>query len=180
MIPGENRGDKNFFKNSCNYQLIYCNFVAENFLDMESTHNVMKEWGSILQEVYRAFKKRSESEQFGDIKLSADQFGLLHYIHIKTEEVIQQDMAEMMGKDKSAILRLTDSLEERGLVRRVTDLKDRRKNCLMVTKTGLQVLEQKKKILEKLSERLYSGISEEDLSVLFNVTRMIKNNAEKL
>jgi MarR family transcriptional regulator, transcriptional regulator for hemolysin len=45
-------------------------------------------------------------------------------------------MADMIGKNKSTILRLINSLETKGLVRRVVDFKDRRKNYLMVTKKG--------------------------------------------
>jgi len=147
---------------------------------METQQLRMQEWMNMIREVFRVFKKRIESIQDENIKLSTDQFGLLHNITIKSEEVIQQDMAEIMCKDKSAILRLIDSLEHKGLVRRVTDLKDRRKNYLMVTKSGHQVLDYYKEILSELLQGMYKGITQEEIETFNNVIRKIKINAEKL
>jgi len=92
----------------------------------------------MMNEMFRVLKKRTGER--AEIKLTIEQFGLLHAINMKNEDVIQQDMADIMGKDKSAIYRVIDSLEEKELVRRVVDKNDRRKNFLMVTKKGEAVI----------------------------------------
>jgi len=134
--------------------------------------------GRMMHMMFHVLKKRT-SEQ-ADVKLTIEQFGLLHAISMKEDDVIQKDMAEIMGKDKSAILRLIDTLEKNELVRRVVDVNDRRKNYLMVTKRGERVIKQYLEIELTLTYELQLGLTEADLSAFYKVINHIKNNAEKL
>jgi MarR family transcriptional regulator, transcriptional regulator for hemolysin len=134
--------------------------------------------GRMFREMFRVLKKRT-GEQDG-MKPTIEQFGLLHAISMKEDDVIQKDMADILGKDKSAILRLIDSLEEKELVRRVVDTNDRRKNCLMVTKKGERVIKQFLKIEIELMEELQQGLTASDMETFYKVINHIKNNAEKL
>lgn len=138
------------------------------------------ELGRMMHEVFRVFKKRSDNLQDAEIRISTEQFSLLHALSQKEEEVIQKDMAEMMGKDKSAILRMIDSLEEKGLVRRVAAIEDRRKNYLMVTKAGYRVIDQYMKIVFDLMKDLQEGLSQEDIDTFHKVVNLTRGNAEKL
>jgi MarR family transcriptional regulator, transcriptional regulator for hemolysin len=132
----------------------------------------------MMHEMFRVLKKRTS--EIAETILTIEQFGLLHAINIKNEDVIQQDMADIMGKDKSAIYRVIDSLEEKELVRRVVDKNDRRKNILMVTKKGEAVIEQYLEIEYKLVKELEEGLCESDIDTFYNVVNHFKNNAEKL
>jgi MarR family transcriptional regulator, transcriptional regulator for hemolysin len=132
----------------------------------------------MMHEMFRVLKKRTG--EIAEIKLTIEQFGLLHAINMKNVDVIQQDMADIMGKDKSAIYRVIDSLEEKELVRRVVDKNDRRKNFLMVTKKGEAVIEQYLEIEYKLINELEEGLSETDIETFYRVVNNIKNKAEKL
>jgi len=134
--------------------------------------------GRMMHEMFRVLKKRTG--EVAEIKLTIEQFGLLHAINMKDEDVIQQDMAEIMGKDKSAIYRVIDSLEEKELVRRVVDKNDRRKNFLMVTKKGETVIEQYLEIEYKLNCELKEGIDKSDIDAFYNVVNHFRNKAEKL
>jgi len=134
--------------------------------------------GRMMHEMFRVLKKRTGEKT--EAKLTIEQFGLLHAIKMKEDDVIQKDMAEIMGKDKSAILRLIDSLEEKELVRRVVDTNDRRKNFLMVTKKGEKVIEQGLKIEFELMEELRNGLSKSDLNTFYKVIDHIRSKAEKL
>jgi len=134
--------------------------------------------GKMIHEVFRVFKKRTGEQS--EIKLTIEQFGLLHAINMKEEDVIQQDMADIMGKDKSAILRIIDSLEEKELIRRVVDTNDRRKNYLMVTKKGERTIEQYMSINFKLIEELQQGLALSDVNTFYKVVNHIKSKAEQL
>ncbi len=147
---------------------------------MESQSISLLELGKMMHEVFRVFKRRSEEQTQVEVKISTEQFGLLRAICIKEEDVIQKDMAEMMGKDKSAILRLIDSLEEKELVRRVVDLKDRRKNYLMVTKTGYRVIDQYMKIIQELMVEIQQGLPQSEIETFHKVIDHIKSNVKKL
>lgn len=92
--------------------------------------------GRTLAEYFRSLRKRIG--ETSDMRLSPEQLGLLYALSKEDEEVIQQKMAEKLGKDKSAVLRTIDSLESKDLVRRIPSQNDRRKNQLFVTKKARQ------------------------------------------
>jgi len=136
--------------------------------------------GKMMHLVFRVLKKRAAERMDEALRLSTEQFGILYAITLREEEVIQKDLAEMMGKDKSVVLRLVDSLEEKELVRRVVDLKDRRKNYLMVTKTGDRVMKQYLEIFSELEGEIQQGIPEPDIEVFRKVVNHILKKAETL
>jgi MarR family transcriptional regulator, transcriptional regulator for hemolysin len=147
---------------------------------MEKQYIAIMDLGKLMREIFRVFKKRIGEQGEEEIRITAEQFHLLHAINLKEDEVIQKDIAEIMGKDKSAILRLIDSLEEKELVRRVTDKNDRRKNYLMVTKSGEKVITQYRKMAHAVMEDIQQGLSADDLNAFHRIVNHIKSNAEKL
>jgi MarR family transcriptional regulator, transcriptional regulator for hemolysin len=132
----------------------------------------------MIHEVFRALKKRI-SEQT-EAKLTGEQFGLLYAISRKAEEVTQKDMAELMCKDQSAILRMIDLLEAKELLRRVVDKTDRRKNQIMVTKKGERAIELYLEIEFQLTEELQQGLSQAELDMFYKVIHHIQTRAKQL
>jgi len=131
-----------------------------------------------MREVVRVLKKRIAEQ--ADIKLTIEQIGLLLVIFMHKEEVIQQELACSMGKDKSAILRTIDMIEAKELVKRVSDTTDRRKKYLMITKKGERVIEQYMKIEEELTTKIQIGLTEEEITIFYKVVDHIKANAKTL
>ncbi|MCE5346730.1 MAG: MarR family transcriptional regulator [Bacteroidales bacterium] len=134
--------------------------------------------GQMTTEMFRVLKKRTGEQP--NTKLTVEQFALLYAINNQKDDAIQQDMANFMGKDKSTILRLTDILEEKELLRRVVDTKDRRKNYLMVTKKGEVVISEYLKVEFQLIEELLKGLSKSEIEVFCKVVNHIKNSAQEL
>jgi MarR family transcriptional regulator for hemolysin len=134
--------------------------------------------GSMMREVVRLLKKRITEQ--ADIKLTIEQIGLLLVIYMQKEEVIQQELACSMGKDKSAILRTIDMIEAKDLVKRVSDTADRRKKYLMITKKGERVIEQYMVIEHDLTTQLQEGLTEEDIATFYKVVNHIKTNAKAI
>lgn len=132
----------------------------------------------ILEDMFHAIKKRIKYQAELKLKITTEQFKLLHAIDQKKDEVIQKDMADMMGKNKSTILRLIDSLETKGLVKRVADTKDRRKNYLMVTKKGKEIIKQYECILKLIIEDLEQGLTVSELNTFYKVAAHFKSRAE--
>ncbi|WP_320053222.1 MarR family transcriptional regulator [uncultured Acetobacteroides sp.] len=133
--------------------------------------------GRMMGKIAKVLKRKLSEEE---INITLEQLGLLHAISENKEEVAQQDMAEFMGKDKSAILRLIDSLEKKRLVVRTSDPQDRRKNVLVVTQHGKSTLTKVTEISTALNEKLLEGISQTDIDTFFTVAEKIKSNAEKM
>jgi MarR family transcriptional regulator for hemolysin len=134
--------------------------------------------GKMINELFRVLRKRTGEQT--EAKLTVDQFGLLYFINKEENEVIQKDVADVMCKDKSAILRMIDTLEEKELVRRVNDKDDRRKNRLMVTKKGKRTIEQWLQIEKELTNELLDGVEEPDLESFKRVINHIQEKAKQI
>jgi MarR family transcriptional regulator for hemolysin len=132
----------------------------------------------ILEEMIHALRQRIKNQAEIILKITREQFKLLLAISQNKEEVIQKDMADRIGKNKSTILRLIDSLETKGLVRRAVDTKDRRKNYLMVTKKGEEIIKQYEHILKLIIEDLQQGLTVSELNAFYKVAVHFKNRAE--
>jgi MarR family transcriptional regulator for hemolysin len=89
-------------------------------------------------------------------------------------------MADKMGQDKSAILRLMNSLEDKKLIKRVVDPNDRRKNRLVVTRKGKRIVKECLEIEFNLVAILQEGLTQSEIKTFYKVVNKIKDNAEKL
>lgn len=107
--------------------------------------------------------------------ITFEQMGVLYYIsRSHQKELIQQDIAAVMDKTKSAILRSIDILEEKGLVRRQPVAGDRRKNVIELTTAGKSIID---KMHEKFLEHdqvLKEGIDQKDLETAMCVLSRIQ------
>lgn len=114
------------------------------------------------------------------LKLTMPQFVLLFKISEEKEEVTLKDMAEKLGKGKSAILRMIDLLEKKELVRRAVDQNDRRKNQLLVTKKGERLIAEFREIESELNSELLEGLSDADMETFYKVANHIQIKSEQL
>ena len=105
-----------------------------------------------------------------------EQLYILTVVRDSEEVVVQQDLAETLGKDKSFILRIVDSLENDGLIRRIVDSNDRRRNILEVTYLGNQLVNRFYEIEWKVTEVFFKGISEEEIDAYYSVIAKIRAN----
>lgn len=131
-----------------------------------------------MKEVFRVLKKRNAEQT--QTNLTIEQFRLLYLLSKEEEEVNQKQIAELMGKDESAILRMIDCLESRDLVRRVVDQNDRRKNRLMVSKKGDRSIEQWLNVERELNKELLEGLEQSDIDAFFRVIDYMRNKAKDL
>ncbi|HEY6913348.1 MAG TPA: MarR family transcriptional regulator [Paludibacter sp.] len=133
---------------------------------------------NMLKPMFSVLEMRAAKQT--DIKLTMPQFVLLFTISEEKEEVILKDMADKLGKDKSAILRMIDLLENKELVRRAVDLNDRRKNQLLVTKKGERLISDFRKIESDVNCELLEGLSDADMQAFYKVVNHIKAKADQL
>ena len=93
-------------------------------------------------------------------EITFEQMGLLYYISKNEEkDMIQQDIANMMNKTKSAVLRTLDILEEKKFLKRVSMPNDRRKNVIELTGKGWEVINKMHEKFLELDEELKEGIT---------------------
>jgi MarR family transcriptional regulator for hemolysin len=130
--------------------------------------------GSKMAEVIKSIGKLID-KSFRDSgnDLSLEYYMLLNILYDK-DDVIQQDLASIMNKDKSAILRQIDVLEQLKLVVRITDSGDRRKKTIVLTKDGMKKVETLREIEADIFNSLLKGVSGADLKIFESVLDTMK------
>lgn len=132
--------------------------------------------GKLRNLLHRILKQRYAAE--ADIKLTVEEFILLNMIEAHTDQILQ-NIAIATGKNKSVVMRMIDSLEQKGLARRTVNPRDRRENLLNITDTGADTLSQYRRIERSLSEELLDGIPEEKVNCFFEVADEISRKARE-
>lgn len=89
----------------------------------------------------------------------------------------QQEVADIISRDKSSVQRTVVALQKKGLVQVDTDEKDKRKNILSTTETGTFVATQIRDIMKKVEEEIFAAFESKDRQNTINV---IKTTADKL
>ena len=91
------------------------------------------------------------------INLTIEQFFILNILD-NEEGLILQDLAEIVDRDKSAVLRHINGLEEHHYVVRSKDPDDRRRKILLVTKKGVNELMKAKQVADHVNEEVTDHI----------------------
>jgi DNA-binding MarR family transcriptional regulator len=111
--------------------------------------------------------------------ITFEQMGVLYFIsRSNNKEMIQQDIAAVMDKTKSAILRSVDILEEKKFVKRLPVAGDRRKNIIELTDSGKAIIEKMHQIFMKEDEVLKRGIDQKDLDTCMCVLSKIQKKCK--
>lgn len=116
-------------------------------------------------------------QQLG-LDITLPQVGILHFIRC-TGDSNQQELAEVMDKDKSAILRSIDVLERKGYVKRTADVTDRRKNIVTVTPKAEEMLERVRPHFFEHMELMTKNISQEEVNACIDVMKRLQENAKQ-
>jgi len=114
-------------------------------------------------------KKLQEMMEVEKIPLSVDQFILLNIAHNHENDITQVDLANFVGKDKSAVLRHIDYLEQIKLLGRREDVNDRRKKILTLTYKG-------EEIEQKLTQAVMKGMTKPEVEHFMKTMNLILNN----
>jgi DNA-binding MarR family transcriptional regulator len=87
------------------------------------------------------------------------------------------ELAREYGIDASAVTRLVDRLEKRGLLERVRSSEDRRAVRLALTPEGLAIAARMPAIFRSVTEHLSAGFTPEEVGFLKSMLRRILSNS---
>jgi DNA-binding MarR family transcriptional regulator len=87
------------------------------------------------------------------------------------------ELAREYGIDASAVTRLVDRLEKRGLLQRVRSSEDRRAVRLALTPEGLAIAARMPAIFRSVTEHLSAGFTPEEVGFLKSMLRRILANS---
>lgn len=133
--------------------------------------------GKLRNKLHRLMKQRYAAE--AEVKLTVEEFILLNMIEAQTDQILQ-NIAIATGKNKSVVMRMIDSLEEKGLAKRTVNPEDRRENLLSITDKGAEVVTQYQAIEKRLSNDLLEGIPADEVATFFRVVGLITQRANRL
>ncbi len=133
--------------------------------------------GKLRNKLHRLMKQRYTQE--AEVKMTVEEFILLNMIKARTDQILQ-NIAIATGKNKSVVMRMIDSLEEKGLAKRTVNPEDRRENLLSITEKGEEVVCQYQEIEKRLSNELLEGISPEKIATFFEVIEKISQKANDI
>jgi len=135
-----------------------------------------KPLGYLLSQSLRVFRNQLAFEfKEKKIELTFDQFVILHLLNVDCD-LIQQDLANQLQKDKSIIVRQINCLLENQFVVRLTNKEDKRKKNLILTKKGFDILNQMKEIATELSKKLLTDVNPGDFEIFQKVLLKIQEN----
>ena len=117
-----------------------------------------------------AFKLR----QMG-VPLTPEQFMLIDLLW-NHGEMSQQQLADMMQKDKNSVTKLVDAIEKKGFVVRRKSRQDRRSNTLVLTENANQLKPGAKQKGIFILDQMLEGISEDELRSFLSTLRKLNEN----
>jgi DNA-binding MarR family transcriptional regulator len=91
--------------------------------------------------------------------------------------VLAAELAREYGIDASAVTRLVDRLEKRGLLQRVRSSEDRRAVRLALTPEGLAIAVRMPAIFTSITDKLMTGLSPEEAGFLKSMLRRVLANS---
>jgi MarR family transcriptional regulator, organic hydroperoxide resistance regulator len=107
--------------------------------------------------------------------ITVDQFRLLTMLW-KEDGITQQQLADKLGRDRAGVTRMTDILEEQGVLVRVADKNDRRVNLLHLTKKGREIEPLAAAAAQRALDEMTKDFSTEEKSIFAQLhQRAIRN-----
>lgn len=115
--------------------------------------------------------------QENGINITPEQYLVMDILWEKSS-ISQQNIADIIQKDKNSVTKIIDSLEKMNLVIRVVDKNDRRINKIELTDEGFALEKITTEVAINFMNDVVKNIDTKDLDTFVNVMRQIKNNLE--
>lgn len=116
----------------------------------------------------------SKLKQMG-VPLTPEQFMLIDLLW-NHGEMSQQQLADLMHKDKNSVTKLVDAIERKGFVVRQQNKHDRRSNTLVLTERANQLKPGAKQKGISILDQMLDGINENELRMFLETLRKLNVN----
>jgi len=135
-----------------------------------------RQLGYLLNKTLRIYKSQITTEfRRQGIELTFEQFVMLRMLDSNCD-MIQQDLAHVLQKDKSIIVRQMNGLLDEKYVDSLINTDDKRKKNLILTSKGIEILKRLKSTSNDLSDKLLAGVTEIEYGTFKKVMLKIQEN----
>ncbi len=110
--------------------------------------------------------------------LQMEQLPVLFMIYFSTELMSQQEIANLLQKDKSGIQRTIKTLERDGYLRVQQDDVDRRKNNVQLTPAGRNIIDRVVQSAHTFDQALTSKLTTDEVDTLLSILNKIAGHLE--
>ena len=111
------------------------------------------------------------------IDISPEQLTVLSLLW-KKDRVTQQELCNITFKDKPNMTRLIDSLEKKGLAKRITDENDKRNNLILLTPEGKAIEEKAFLVANATMREALVNVTPQELAIGQDLLKKIFNNMQ--
>ena len=111
------------------------------------------------------------------IDISPEQLTVLSLLW-KKDRVTQQELCNITFKDKPNMTRLIDSLEKKGLAKRITDENDKRNNLILLTPEGKAIEEKAFLVANATMRKALVNVTPQELAIGQDLLKKIFNNMQ--
>lgn len=126
-----------------------------------------------LHQTYDSIEK-CKDDAFSVVSLPYQQFVVIGAIKHIGDTATPTGIANWLDRNRNSITLIIDRMEKDGLVKRVRDLKDRRRLRLVITAKGEEKRKQALKPAREISEKLLSVLSPEELTTFTILLRKVR------
>ena len=109
------------------------------------------------------------------VPLTPEQFMLIDILW-NQGEMTQQQLADLLQKDKNSVTKLVDAIEKKGFVVRKQNPHDRRANTLVLTEKANELKPGAKQKGISILDQILEGISEDELRSFLSTLRKLNTN----
>ncbi|WP_158242709.1 MULTISPECIES: MarR family winged helix-turn-helix transcriptional regulator [Siphonobacter] len=111
--------------------------------------------------------------------LQIEQIRILITLYVLKNPPSQQDIANMLQKNKAGIQRSIQTLQRDGYLRSTTDDQDKRKNVVVLTPAGKLVAEKAIESLEQMNTQIEKHFDEAEIALLLKIRSKIDELAQQ-
>jgi MarR family transcriptional regulator, transcriptional regulator for hemolysin len=143
---------------------------------MGGTMPVRRSLGFLLRDTSRLMRRRfvQRAREFG-LPLNRSEASVL--VHVDREPGLSQArLAERLDLEAISLVRLIDSLEERGLIERRRHERDRRIRTLWLTEEAQPIMTQVYAVRQEVRAEALAGIAEPDQEKLLTLLMRVRGN----
>lgn len=113
-------------------------------------------------------------------EISWKQFFTIICINLCKESPTIKELAEIMGSSHQNVKQILLKLEKKGFVSIAADPDDRRKQRVLLTEYCMEYCQKNNDVSERIMEKMFGGISQEQLGVTIQTIIQIENNLKDI